>query len=416
MFIRKDKIYQIIEEEARNCINEIILLEQARWTIPGDKTYEYHLTPDGKGYVAFDKGGKKVGTFNDEKGLKKVKDAQPSALVSLAKSASDWLNREPDLPNREPDWVNTRETNPKGPVHQLQSLLGVTADGVFGKNSKVAWGRSSGGVSLPPTPEEALRVVVKRKQQRKDCIPVPKTWGEVYPSLVKVGRISNGDKIIIVDGKTQTLKVVQGQNVVSYTCSTGKRGFGNNSFGTTATGLMQIRAKIGSGQPYGRIFKGKQATQYVLKDNQGKKAWVCTRILVLGGQQSENENVYSRRIYIHGTNRLSKLGRPDSGGCIRVSNNTVLKLFDEIANGTLVYVLGTPMITNPEFPCEARGTASKAFDLASRGVSRVTDFAKRLTGYGAETQVSGEPVHESEEDKEGEVILGEPPIAPDPTA
>jgi hypothetical protein len=412
MLIKEEKIRQIIEEEARNCINEFMLLEQARWAIPGDKTYEYHLTPDGKGYVAYYKDGKKIGTFRGDEGLKKVKDAQPSALAGLTKSASEWWSKE----SPPPDWTNTREANPKGPVHQLQSLLGVSADGVFGKNSKAAWSRQSGGAALPSTPDEALRVVAKRKEERKDCIPVPSSWNEVYPSLLKVGRISDGDKVIIVDGRTQTLKVVQGQNVASYPCSTSRKGFSNSSFGGTSTGLMQVHSKVGSGQPYGRIFVGKQTTKYVLKDNQGKHAWVCTRLLVLAGQQPENGNVYSRNIYIHGTNRLSSLGRPASGGCIRVSNDTILKLFDEIANGTLVYVLGTPTSTNPEFPCEGRGLASTVYDLASRGASGAAGLARRLAGYGADTQVSGEPVHESGEDKEGEDILGEPALAPDPTA
>ena len=412
MLFKEEKIHQLIEEETRNYLNEIMLLEQARWSIPGDEKYEYSLSSDGKAYVAYIKGGKKLGTFRDDAGLKKVKNAQPSGLAGLAKSASDWWNKE----SPSPDWTSTREASPKGPIHQLQSLLGVTADGIFGKNSKAAWSRQTNGEALPSTPDKALQFLAKRKEERKDCMPVPKSWSEVYPSLVKVGRVDDGDKIIIVDGRSQTLKVVQGQNVVSYPCSTGRKGFSNSSFGGTSTGLMQIRAKFGSGQPYGRIFVGKQATQYVLKDNQGKHAWVCTRLLVLAGQQPENDNVYSRNIYIHGTNRLSSLGRPASGGCIRVSNDTILKLFDEIANGTLVYVLGTPTSSNPEFPCEGRGLTSTAYDLASRAASRVAGLARGLTGYDADTQVSGEPVYESEEANEGEDIIGEPSIAPEPTA
>ena len=341
MILTEKQLYNIIEEETKKYINEILILEQTRWKIPDDNTYEYSLTPDGKGYIAY-KDGKVKGTLNDAAGLKKVKDAAPSRFGDLKRAASDAVDRS------------------------------------------------------------------------KDCPSIPKSWRDVYPNLVKVGRINNGDKVIIVDGRSQTLKVVRGQNIVSYPCSTGRKGFSNTSFERTATGLAQVHAKIGSGQPYGRIFVGKKATKYVLKDNQGKHAWVCTRALVLAGQQSENENLYSRNIYIHGTNRLSNLGKMASGGCIRVSNNTILKLFDEIANGTLVYILGNPTSTNPEFPCGGRGITSSARDWGGRLGSAATGFIRRRSAPRA--QVSGEPVYEAGEPEAGENIIGEPPFAPDLTA
>jgi hypothetical protein len=81
MLIKEEKILQLIEEEAQKYINEVLILEQARWAIPDDKTYEYSLTPDGKGYIAY-KGGKALGTFKDVAGLKKVKDAAPPTAAA----------------------------------------------------------------------------------------------------------------------------------------------------------------------------------------------------------------------------------------------------------------------------------------------------------------------------------------------
>ncbi len=185
---------------------------------------------------------------------------------------------------------------------------------------------------------------------------------KIYEGLVKSGRLDSGDLLLVVDGKRQKLyKVVNGDIIKKYKCSTGKAGFGNSGGGKTSTGLMYISDKVGAGQPTGRIFVAKQPTPYILDDNQGKHAWVLTRVLVLRGQQAENENVYDRHIYIHGTNRKKRLGRRVSGGCIRVSNDAILELFSDVPEGTLVYVRGTGP-TNPPFPEEDRAITSKAKD------------------------------------------------------
>ena len=86
--ITESEILELITEETRKCINEVLLLEQARWKIPDDNTYEYSLTPDGKGYISY-KDGKALGTYkNDPVGLKKVKDAAPAGEAAPATDAS----------------------------------------------------------------------------------------------------------------------------------------------------------------------------------------------------------------------------------------------------------------------------------------------------------------------------------------
>jgi lipoprotein-anchoring transpeptidase ErfK/SrfK len=45
-----------------------------------------------------------------------------------------------------------------------------------------------------------------------------------------------------------------------------------------------------------------------------------------------------RFIYIHGTNDLSRLGKPVSHGCIRMDNQDIIDLFEEINIGDHVLI------------------------------------------------------------------------------
>ena len=48
---------------------------------------------------------------------------------------------------------------------------------------------------------------------------------------------------------------------------------------------------------------------------------------------------YKRFIYIHGTAEEGKLGTPASHGCIRMSNDDVIELFEIVKEGTPVLIL-----------------------------------------------------------------------------
>ena len=178
----------------------------------------------------------------------------------------------------------------------------------------------------------------------------------VYPALVSVGAIDEGDILILVDGSSQKLRVMNGSKkiVKEMSCSTASAGFGNtdtiSEHGKTSTGLMSIYDIIGEGEPIGMGFERKEPTGKIHKPNESGNPAMTSRLLVLEGLQSENKSVYSRGIYIHGTNKESKLGRPASGGCIRVSNDNIVWLALNIPAGTRVYILGSPIDTNPPFP------------------------------------------------------------------
>ena len=158
MLIKEQELLKLIEEETIKALQESLLIEQARWKIPDDNKYEYSLTSDGKGYIAYEN-GKALGTFTDEAGLKRVKDAAPASATGsgFLSSLSDFFStgKSDEKPPTKQDW--SRESDPNGPIHQLQKALGVKADGAFGPNSRRAWATKTNDSPLPPTPNEALK-------------------------------------------------------------------------------------------------------------------------------------------------------------------------------------------------------------------------------------------------------------------
>ena len=63
-----------------------------------------------------------------------------------------------------------------------------------------------------------------------------------------------------------------------------------------------------------------------------------SRILTLEGLEPHNANTRSRYIYIHGTNEVDKIGTPVSHGCIRLTPEDMLTLFELCPIGTQVHI------------------------------------------------------------------------------
>jgi hypothetical protein len=174
-------------------------------------------------------------------------------------------------------------------------------------------------------------------------------WKELYSDLVKNKLIPKGEKIIIVWGPNQTAYYTQdGKTALkTFKVSTGVNGFGNTTDNKqTPTGLLEIQGKI-KAKPY-EVLVGKTPTGKILGpdidstrvDQQGNKhkAEVLTGILELNGLEECNKNAFARNIYFHGTNRESKLGAPHSNGCVRVSNDNIQWMVNNIQRGTKVYI------------------------------------------------------------------------------
>lgn len=153
-------------------------------------------------------------------------------------------------------------------------------------------------------------------------------------------------KVNITD---QTLAIMRGSQMIrSYTVSTGKNGPGE-MYGSEQTprGLHIIRAKIGANCAPNTVFVGRRPTGEIyspqLRQQYPNRDWILTRIFWLSGLEKHKNRLgkvdtMRRYIYIHGTPDDVELGKPGSRGCIRMRNNEIIELFNEIAPGTKLLI------------------------------------------------------------------------------
>ena len=106
---------------------------------------------------------------------------------------------------------------------------------------------------------------------------------------------------------------------------------------------------IGADQPKGMVFKGRRPTGQLWQEGGPMTDNLITsRILWLEGLDegvNQGHNVAGqvvdtkeRYIYIHGTNQAAEIGKPNSHGCILLSDDDVIKLFAQVCVGTMVYI------------------------------------------------------------------------------
>jgi lipoprotein-anchoring transpeptidase ErfK/SrfK len=137
---------------------------------------------------------------------------------------------------------------------------------------------------------------------------------------------------IQISVRDQQLVLKRGRKkLAAYPVSTSRFGLGSKegSF-KTPTGTFRIAEKIGEEMPPGTVFKSRRpvrATKKMLREDD----LVMTRILWLDGLEP-------RYVYIHGTNHQDDLGSPASHGCVRMKNEDVIELFDQVAEGTPVEI------------------------------------------------------------------------------
>lgn len=104
--------------------------------------------------------------------------------------------------------------------------------------------------------------------------------------------------------------------------------------------------KIGADAPPGMIFKGRVATgeRFWETDPESRKTnFVTTRILWLEGledghNRGESCDTFQRYIYIHGTNHEARIGSRQSHGCILMTNDDIIELYQRVPEGTLVLI------------------------------------------------------------------------------
>ena len=138
------------------------------------------------------------------------------------------------------------------------------------------------------------------------------------------------------------------ESVFSTKIATAKNGTGQ-VFGSEQTPLGQhrIRAKIGAGEAINTVFVGRRPTgerySKKLAAQYPKRDWILTRIMWLCGEELNhnrlgNVDTQARYIYIHGAPDTHEMGIPSSHGCIKMTNEDVINLFDLVPVGTKVQI------------------------------------------------------------------------------
>ena len=118
--------------------------------------------------------------------------------------------------------------------------------------------------------------------------------------------------------------------------------------GCTPRGKHRIRIAIGHGCAVNTVFVGRRKSGEIYSKTLAtlypERDWVLTRILWLTGCEPGHNrggrvDSLRRYIYIHGCPDSEPMGRPQSHGCIRMRNNELIELFEQVAAGTAVEIV-----------------------------------------------------------------------------
>ena len=159
------------------------------------------------------------------------------------------------------------------------------------------------------------------------------------------------ERLIRVSIPDQRLELLEGGVVVaSYPVSTARNGPGEQrDSGCTPRGWHRVRIKIGAGLPLNTVFVGRRPTGEIygseLAAGYPERDWILTRILWLTGLEAGfnrggDRDTLRRYIYIHGCPDEAPMSVPLSHGCIRLRNQDLLELFDQVEAGDRVFIAG----------------------------------------------------------------------------
>ena len=98
--------------------------------------------------------------------------------------------------------------------------------------------------------------------------------------------------------------------------------------------------------PVNSVFFGRKFYSQIYNEALGDiyTDWILTRILWLAGAEEGinsggKVDTKNRYIYIHGTPYEEQLGKPVSSGCIRMSNQDIIELFNHVQIKTQVNIV-----------------------------------------------------------------------------
>ena len=164
---------------------------------------------------------------------------------------------------------------------------------------------------------------------------------------------ADGIRLVINIAK-QTLSIYQHDKEIDrYDISTAKNGIGSlQDSGCTPLGAHIIAEKIGGSLPINTVFVGRVPTGEIyskaLDKQYPERDWILSRILWLAGlEEGRNKgsnsqgvcDTYQRYIYIHGMPDSEPTGIPRSHGCVRMRNQDIMALFEQVKAGTTVQII-----------------------------------------------------------------------------
>jgi lipoprotein-anchoring transpeptidase ErfK/SrfK len=150
-------------------------------------------------------------------------------------------------------------------------------------------------------------------------------------------------RMVVSVAEQRMVLLDEGKPVAQFPVSTSKFGLGSSGHSNfTPLGRHEVAEKIGGGQPLGMKFKNRVPTGEIVPVNAPGRDPIVTRILWLKGLEAQNQNTYSRYIYIHGTPEESKLGTPASYGCVRMRSVDVAWLYNQVGKGAKVDIVRGP--------------------------------------------------------------------------
>ncbi len=169
----------------------------------------------------------------------------------------------------------------------------------------------------------------------------PPSWQALQQKLAQAEISPTAGPILYVDTARQRLWRLPGSgaHATVFPVSTSRHGVGQQQGSLqTPLGIHRIAQKIGDGEPCGRIFKARRASEEICRIDAVDAAEdvISSRILWLDGMQpgynqGGEVDSFQRYIYIHGTADEAHIGQPASIGCIRMKNDDVIALFDTVA-------------------------------------------------------------------------------------
>ena len=197
---------------------------------------------------------------------------------------------------------------------------------------------------LPAACERPDRTAASREPLKLDA-RLPATVQSLLDEAGWPARVGDGLGLWVSVGR-QRLVVVEGNRVAFvHVCSTAARGTGNQADSyQTPLGWHEIDERFGEEAAWGAVFKERCLTGEVWRPGgEIAKDLILSRILWLRGLEpgvnsGPGIDSHARYIYIHGTPAEDKLGTPASHGCIRLSNDDVIALYQRAPSGTPVFI------------------------------------------------------------------------------